>query len=272
MTVCLIHGIVDNWSRASLAHRLYVPREAMVAHLRNRAAPYGRWQRDWHECDVLTVDDATGAGAAACLLARRLGHEVIFFINPLDVISGQRSFWSFLDAAIDGRTVQDVTYENESFDLNRLQEVRRLRRFVKQRLRSQSVEVAHAAVQDVVHLLGAEDSRPPAFTYPVSLPELRELRDAGVRIESHGWSHVEICPLSPPELAEHIERPRHWLRQELAVDAHLYAVPFGESEVPSESRHLLADGYFLADGARPLGPLSPGCWNRLDLTGTLQDS
>ena len=72
--------------------------------------PFAGWSADGTGGDVLTVDDATCAGADACLTARRLGHEVMFFVNPFQIASGQPYFFSLLDAIIDARTAASVTY------------------------------------------------------------------------------------------------------------------------------------------------------------------
>jgi peptidoglycan/xylan/chitin deacetylase (PgdA/CDA1 family) len=72
------------------------------------------------------------------------------------------------------------------------------------------------------------------------------LRDAGVRIENHGWSHVEISSLTDAAFAEHVITGREWLRREASVEARLYAVPFGATDVPVHLREWVPDGYFLA--------------------------
>src|SRR5687768_446318 len=88
MTVYLMHGVVHHWSQSALVHRNYVPLAAFELHLRQRKTPYVRWSAGWPSEDVLTVDDATRGGAEACSIARQLGHEVIFFVNPLQVSTG----------------------------------------------------------------------------------------------------------------------------------------------------------------------------------------
>src|SRR4051794_11118511 len=85
----LLHGIVDRYVHGAHAYRSYVPREAFAHYLQSRRGPFRAWDGSPGGDDVLTVDDATRAGANACTLARRLGHEVIFFVNPYQIATGE---------------------------------------------------------------------------------------------------------------------------------------------------------------------------------------
>jgi peptidoglycan/xylan/chitin deacetylase (PgdA/CDA1 family) len=124
---------------------------------------------------------------------------------------------------------------------------------------------AYGAVAELSALLGADGIEVAAHDRPISPAELGVLKDAGVRIENHGWSHVEISGLTDDEFAEHVTAGREWLRRELSVDATLYAVPFGADDVPGHRRPWVGDGYFLASRRFPPGRLGPLCWNRKDL-------
>jgi peptidoglycan/xylan/chitin deacetylase (PgdA/CDA1 family) len=87
----------------------------------------------------------------------------------------------------------------------------------------------------------------------------------GVRIENHGWSHVEISSLTDAAFAEHVVAGREWLQREASVDAHLYAVPFGVTDVPGHLREWVRGGYFLASDHFPRGRCGARCWNRRHL-------
>jgi hypothetical protein len=270
MTAYLLHGIVDEWAQGRQIYRNYVSRASLEAHLMGRASPYGAWNADDPDGDVLTIDDATRAGADACRLARRLGHEVIFFVNPFQVATGEPYYFSLLDAFLDARTVERATFTDEAFDLAAPGELRRFRKKARAILMARPASEAVAATREIAQLLGADGAELPAHAVPPSLDELCGLRDAGVRIESHGWSHVDIAALDDAAFIEHIVRARDWLRSELAVCSSLYAVPFGLCDIPPERRYLIEGAYFLADPSRPLGQLGPRCWNRRDLTDLLQ--
>ena len=117
MTIFLLHGIVDDYVQGASAYRNYLPRDAFETHLRGRRAPFAGWSADGAAGDVLTIDDATRAGADACLAARRLGHEVTFFVNLYQIASGEPYFFSLLDAIVDARTAASVVYQGVTYDL-----------------------------------------------------------------------------------------------------------------------------------------------------------
>jgi hypothetical protein len=264
MTVFVLHGIVDDYAAGAAVHRNYVPRDAFEAYLRSRPTPFAAWDGGGTGGDVLTVDDATRAGADACLTARRLGHEVMFFVNPFQIVSGQPYFFSLLDATIDARTATAAAYGGETYDLGPAG-IRRFRVAVRDALMARRAEESYAAASQLSALLGAGRVEIAAHDRPISRAALVALRDAGVRIENHGWSHVAIDSLTDAEFAEHVTAGREWLRRELSVDAALYAVPFGVDDVPAHRRRWVGDAYFLASRRFPPGRLGPRCWNRKDL-------
>jgi hypothetical protein len=265
MAIFLLHGIVDEYVRDASAYRNYVPREMFETYLRSRRAPFAAWSADGRSGDVLTVDDATRGGGDACMCARRLGHEVMFFVNPFQIATGQPYFFSLLDAVIDARSADSVNYRDEAYDLTDGGEVARFRFAAMRALFVKSAPAAYAEVVELGALLGAADAQVGEHQQPISLGELLALRDAGVRIENHGWSHVEISSLTDAGFAEHVGAGREWLRREASVQANLYAVPFGATDVPLHLRDWVADGYFLAGERFPRGRLNPQGWNRRDL-------
>jgi hypothetical protein len=265
MSVFVLHGTVDRYVRGAAAHRNYVPRDAFETYLRSRATPFVGWNAGRPEGDVLTVDDATHAGADACMTARRLGHEVMFFVNPFQITSGQPYFFSLLDTIIDARTAISVEYQGERYDLSTAIGAHRFRVAVRDALMVRRADEAYAAVAQLSALLGAGGIEIAPHDRPISPAELRVLKDAGIRIENHGWSHVDINSLTDDEFAEHVTAGREWLRRELSVDASLYAVPFGADDVPADRRRWVGDAYFLASRRFPAARLGPRCWNRKDL-------
>ncbi len=270
MALFFLHGIVDEWS-SSFVNRNYGSRAALEKHLRARSTPYGRWE-DGSQVDHLSVDDSTRAGAEACLLARALGHEVVFFINPLQIETGEQYFFSYLDAFIDACTVFHIQYDGIAYGLEDYSARRRFRRAVKTSVKGLASDEAAARVKEIGTLLGAAETQPAAHALPPTLDNLRQLAAAGVRIENHGWSHIDIAALSRSGFAEHVVKGRAWIRKRLDRDSRLYAVPFGVSAVPEEWAELAGDAYFLAREDFAPTQLTERCWNRHDLTPRLQDS
>jgi hypothetical protein len=265
MAVFLLHGIVEPYVHGASAYRNYVAREAFEAYLRSRRVPFAGWSADGADGDVLTVDDATRAGADACMSARRLGHEVMFFVNPYQIASGQPYFFSVLDAVIDARTAASVAYRGKVYDLTGPAGVRQFALAARAALMVKPAPEAYRAAGELSALLGAAGAQVETHAVPISRAELVALKDAGVRIENHGWSHMEISALTDGEFAEHVSDGREWLRDTLSVEAKLYAVPFGSTDVPAHLRQWVADGYLLASNRFPRGRLGPLCWNRRDL-------
>jgi hypothetical protein len=271
MRIDFLHGIVDHWVADSSTDRLYVSRASFEGHLKRRPAAYSTWgDSEPAGDDILMVDDATRAGAEACRLARDLGHEVIFFINPYQVVAGRPYFFSVLDVFIEERSASSVTYCGRSYDLTQRTGVRELRKAVKVDLMHRSAPEAEADVATLGGLLGVTSVSLPAHLHPVSANELRGLRQRGVRIENHGWSHVEIRNMDDIQFREHIELGRRWLREELDVESRLYAVPFGLTELTAAQESIVAASYFLGNPDLPRGRIGTHCWNRYDITATLQ--
>ncbi len=125
---------------------------------------------------------------------------------------------------------------------------------------------SYAAAAQLSALLGTGGVEVGAHAQPISRADLVALRDAGVRIENHGWSHVEISALGDDGFIQHIVAGRDWLQRELKVDATLYAVPFGATDVAPHLQQWVADGYFLASDQFARHRCGPHGWNRSDLT------
>ena len=253
-----------------MGHRNYVPRQAFETYLRQRDRPFVAWAGDRTAGDVLTVDDATQAAADACITARELGHEVTLFVNPFQIVSGHPYFFSLLDAAIDDRTATTVPYAGQTFALATAAGVQRFRNTVKTHVATLAPDDAVAAVTEVAQRLGVVDVRVPAHQAPLSLADLVALRDAGVAIENHGWSHVEIGALDDAAFVRHVSQGREWLRRTLSVEASLYAVPFGATRVPGHPEDHVGEAYVLCDARWPPRQIAGRCWNRQDLTPRLQ--
>jgi peptidoglycan/xylan/chitin deacetylase (PgdA/CDA1 family) len=83
---------------------------------------------------------------------------------------------------------------------------------------------------------------------PVNWEQLREMRDAGFEIGSHGVSHRMLSKLSQPELQDELTESKAALEKELGVEANLMAYPVG-SERAFDERVIAATaaaGYLLA--------------------------
>jgi Polysaccharide deacetylase len=266
----MIHGVVPCWEANLSSHRLYVSAASLRAYLKRREIPYGPWGSA-SSADMLTVDDATRAGADACVIARQMGHEVTFFVNPANVVSGQPYFFSALDAYIDRRQRHHVHYRGTAYDLRRNTDLVRFRRTARDVIPRVAGDSQLEELALISESLQVADTPLPPHTTPISASELCRLRNLGVRIENHGWTHDEIAAMDKTQFTNHVSWGRDWLRTELSVSSHLYAVPFGLSIVPPEWRGCLSGPFFLADTGLPVGLVEVSCWNRSDITHEIRD-
>lgn len=85
--------------------------------------------------------------------------------------------------------------------------------------------------------------------------QLRELRDQGVEIASHGCSHQRMFELSPEDALEEARRSREVLRQELGIEAAGFCYPYNWAD-PAARQAVAEAGYRYGvygadDGTRP---------------------
>jgi len=266
-----LHGVVRTWRADRFSHKNYVSRRALAAYLRRQRSPYAeRFPPPSTDSSLLTVDDSTRAAALACLIARQRGHGVQFFVNPYQISTGEPYFFTMMDAYIDHRAVSCVSFAGSRYSLATPDDRRRLRATLKRCLRnlqpSDSLTEIHAIGRGIAGRLLAV----PDHSAPVTLADLHALQDAGVSVQSHGWSHRSIDAMTTPEFEEHVLRARDWLRQELGAAPELYAVPFGDVDVPEQWRSLVVETTFLLDGSLPAGFRRPRCINRTDIAGMVR--
>lgn len=216
---------------------------------------------------ALTIDDATTAGAAAAVLARRLGHRVTLFVNPGQVLAGAPYAFVALNALMDALTGRSYVFDGQRVPTLGAGDRQALRRAIKKRLGSMRCEEDRL---QAIHSLAAEWR-----VEPLSLPahfatlvraDLVLLRDAGVDLQNHGWSHASHAELSADASREEVRAGRRWLEDELGVSARYFAVPFGD-DLPRASVAGLCDAWLLSSMHLQPGPSHGGCvFNREELT------
>jgi len=270
MIVDMLHGCVERDTGAQSC-RNFVGASALRRYLQG-GAPYEAWTLGRTTGRCLTVDDATKGAAHACEIARSLGHEVMLFVNPFQVATGAPYFFTLLDAVLEARRGDDTVYLDQRYDLSDRRQLRSFRLAVRQSVWRRSESDAVAAVLKVARTLGVSDPCIPEHAQPLTIEELQYLRDIGVRLENHGWTHIEIGLLNAPQFSVHIAQARRWCWQHLHVDLRHYAVPFGLASVHAEIRHEIEGMVFLANPELPLGETLGDQWNRADITSTLKSA
>jgi glycosyltransferase involved in cell wall biosynthesis len=262
--VYLTHGVVARPAPDTLADRNLLAHEAFARFLGRRPVPFGRLEDATAGArDALTVDDGTLAARDAALLARETGHAVTLFLNPFNVETGTPYWFSRLDVAVDRATRPSCRVDGHELSLSHPAGRRELRSAVRARIRRLTTEeLRRDAVDTLAADLGVRDLTLPAHLAPVSPRDVGTLVAAGVRIENHGWTHLdpESCPREALWLD--IARGREWLAERAGSDGRAYAVPFGESPPPAEPPDGLVDVWYLASPAIPAGRGAGRVFNR----------
>jgi peptidoglycan/xylan/chitin deacetylase (PgdA/CDA1 family) len=217
------------------------------------------------EGNAITVDDATVASAELCRMARAAGHPVVLFVNPGQVESGRPYWFMLLNALCDQLDQRGYQYRGVSYPTATFGQRVTLRIAIKEQVSVLPEEAARVeAVLELAHQwkTGSPVIAPHART--LTLSELRDLANAGVELQNHGWWHANHGSLSPEESAREVRRGREWLQDTFGNDAEYFAVPFGET-LPSAEAARWCSVWFTLTG-EPYGPVSPTVWNRKDLT------
>lgn len=263
-----MHGTIDDLDHRRLTHRGLSDRKLFIRHLRERSEKYVSWDAALRgKGDALTVDDATVASAEAARLAVEYGHRVTLFINPGYIEYQRPHFFCVLSSVLEQAECSLVTWQRNRYELRDPDQRSSLRAQVKKKLRQlateeQRLELLERLAQRVCSLSLAV----PHFLSTLKFADLRELRMAGIDIESHGWFHGELASLSLQDQINDITGARDWLTNKLGVNASAYAVPFGET-VPSEQLRQIANVVFFCLNERlPSGAIYDRTVNRISLS------
>lgn len=263
-----MHGVVNRLKPDSCAQRGLFEAAQFIKHLRTRSRPYGDlYSAMGGKGDALTIDDATLAGCEAAKLARKHGHQVTLFINPGHIATRKPYAHILLSLMVDRTKLPRIVFQGNSFELYTFENKRTFREQLKQHVLTIAGEAAlQKFVQLMAHRLKVADLAVPRPLQTASLAMLRQLRDKGVTIGNHGWSHAALGPLSVDAAREDIVAGRNWIRQKLGNDANAYAVPYGRQLPPFRSR-LEAYRVWLMDfNLLTPGFVGPQIYNRVGLS------
>jgi peptidoglycan/xylan/chitin deacetylase (PgdA/CDA1 family) len=261
------HGTVVGWQPHLFIHRNMLDETAYVRWLRAREEPcMSLGDALEGRADALTIDDGTFAAARAANLAVSFGHKVTLFVNPYHVASEEQYFFALLNTALDACRLGKLRWRGQLYRLGSQSGKRDVRAIVKSELRGLSSEALRKAlVQEFLDCAQATDLQPPHDLRPLSVRDLIQLRDAGVDIANHGWTHGEIGTLDSRAASEEIESAGQWLAQSLTVESHYFAVPFGDTLPPIGLAGTWKVWFLLTDRL-PAGWISDRVYNRQTLT------
>jgi peptidoglycan/xylan/chitin deacetylase (PgdA/CDA1 family) len=90
-------------------------------------------------------------------------------------------------------------------------------------------------VVEVIHQLDADGricGNAPAALHPLTWQMLAEMRDAGITIGSHSKTHAFLTKESARRVREEVRESRAALRENLGIEADLFAYPGGDFNAP----------------------------------------
>ena len=269
----MLHGCLPSWHPHVQAERNYVPEGALKRHLDARHAPYQKLadavQSD-ADVDVLTIDDSTRGAARACRLAREAGHEVTLFVNPAQIARRRLYWFSRLDAIMDQRQVTTAVFEGRELELHPGRNLRSFRLAVKARLMTLAEANTDGLLDEVAARLEAGTAAVPEHARTMTIDNLRELVDRGVRIGSHGWDHRDITAMTEADIVDDLRGAQEWFQDNLGFRPAHYAVPYGLSPLTGRAAREVPGRILLAHvGIKP-GFVGDRQWNRRDITSELQ--
>lgn len=272
MSVMTMHGIAEDWNPNRQVDRNYVSRDSFTTYLKNRRSSFVGWSgpQQPEPQDVLTIDDSTMAAAAACMLARELNHQVMIFVNPLQILNKRPYYFSVLDGMLDYRSVNRAIFQGIEYSIVEAADVTVFRRAVRNSLMDLGHEDALDHLEEIASILHCREHVLPDHLQPIDEATLRLLIKSGVTIANHGWDHVSIRQMSTAKFRKHVEMGADWLKDIGSTSASTYAVPYGEPDLTIEQKQVLTGDYMLVSKKLPIGSIGGGLVNRVDITGMIR--
>lgn len=259
--IVAMHGIVRECNPALFVHRNMDDWDRFERHLKERSAPYVSVDdARAGKGDALTIDDSTHAAADAARLARTLGHEVTFFINPWNIVENTTYIPALLNVLMDGITAHEFNLEGRLISVQSAEEKKLFRSRFKEFLNA----ILSLEEQERVIRARAKNNSlsltVPEHLQTVSVAELEVLKKEGVTIQNHGWKHLHHDVLSSEEKVINVEEGRQWLQDTLGIEAVDFAIPFG---VENRLSFPPTKGvWYLLDSTRPTGVVGDRLFNR----------
>jgi hypothetical protein len=260
MRFLMLHGCTSEWNASSQSCRNYVSESVLWNFLRENES-----LRDFVH---LSVDDSTMGAARACQVAIDAGYSVTYFVNPWQIIEQSDYWFSRMDALLDANRRAKPRMGDRLFDLAEHASLRELRQILKTEARTLSHACALEFIECVASEMRLTPGDSPEFARVVSLGVVRELKENGVTIGSHGWDHQCISALGA-QFNEDLRRANEWIDVELGSAPSSYAVPYGIERLPASAVQPLGLVPYLADARLSEGHVGDYV-NRIDFAPVLR--
>ena len=260
--VWAMHGVSCRIDHTRLVDR-FVADEAAYAGFLASSPPFVSLEAALAgEGTALTIDDATHGSARAARLALQHGHMVTLFVNPGQVESGAPYSLAALSSLLDQVEGASVEWGGERYATATLGDRLVLRSRIKAHVFTLPDEPARLAiVTELARRCGVTRIDVPEHLGTLSADDVLALRDAGVDVQNHGWSHAQHGHLSPEQSAREVRDGRIWLEQTLGIETPYFAVPFGDA-LPSDAALRECSVWLTVSKNLPAGTLEPRVFNR----------
>jgi len=216
---------------------------------------------------ALTIDDATVASGRAAMLAREFGHAVTLFINPWEIESARPYPASRMDGLLDRINVDNFFWNGREFHLNCFEGKLAFRMYFKQATRRHTTpEETGTLIEDIERALGVDWNNIPSHMNCLRLGDIQRLRDNGVQIENHYWTHLDPAAHSAAQFSEDFFKARHWLSNLFGINSKYFASPFGEFLPPAELLKESGTTCVLLHNELSSGVVEDAIVNRITLT------
>ncbi|MGP8231675.1 MAG: polysaccharide deacetylase family protein [Methylovirgula sp.] len=186
------------------------------------------------------------------------------FVNPWQVEDGRADVFAALHWLLDQAHKRKVAWRGKSWPLATFRQKDSLRAEIKRILRQHDdPQENYALIEELRQALGVAHLDIPDYLQSLTVARLRALRDAGVDIQNHYWTHLDPAAHTPARFADEWLRAQDWLAENLGVASQFFASPFGDYFPPPDflAEHKIV--CLLLSHSHPGGTLRPWVVNRI---------
>jgi len=192
--------------------------------------------------------------------------DVTLFINPWQIEAGRPYPASRMDALLDQVDVHDYSWDGRDFHLDTVKGKRAFRTRVKEAIRRHTApEENERLLEELERGLGVSWADLPGHMRCLTFKEVERLRDIGVQVENHYWTHLDPWAHSPTQFAAECGKAKRWLSGSLGISSRFFASPFGEFVPSSEFLQQNETVCLLLHDGLPSGMVAERIINRITL-------
>jgi peptidoglycan/xylan/chitin deacetylase (PgdA/CDA1 family) len=179
------------------------------------------------------------------------------------VINQSSYFLFILDVALDKTRRRELFWNGSCSPMNSYKEKLGLRNELKNYILKLTTESERMEfVQRLAIDLDVPDFSMPEHLRVLCIEQILILRDMGVSIANHGWTHGAIEAMDPSAVRDEIVKTKKWIAQTCGAAPSAYAVPFGNALPPFEISDDVCGTWLLFNFDITPGFVAPNVFNR----------